>query len=98
MNLLKSVSGCSDVCKKVLSDFIEKKQKQGIQYAMFFALNFSLLFNPIDSKTVSVKKFTRTFGLGTMRNWYVSRVLSNFYVWIALFTILFFSFWIFFDW
>ena len=98
MNLLKSVSGCSDVCKKVLSDFIEKKQKQGIQYALFFALNFSLLFNPIDSKNVSVKQFTRTFGLGTMRNWDVSRVISNFYVWIALFTILFFSFWIFFDW
>lgn len=69
-------------------------QKDGFQYALFFALNFIFLFNPISRKNVEVQKFTRTFGNGIAGNWDCSRVISNFYFWIILFVILLFGFWI----
>lgn len=72
-------------------------QKQGFQYALFFALNLTFLFNPIAKNNVSVKKFARTFGLGIISNWDCSRIISNFYLWICLFTVLLFCFWIFFS-
>lgn len=85
-----------EICTKSLESFWVSP-KQGIQYALFFALNITFLFNPISEKNVEVLKFTRTFGMGTMYNWDVSRVISNFYKWIILFTILIFGFWIFFN-
>lgn len=75
--------------------FINSK-KPGFQYALFFALGFAMLFNPIKESNVAVREFTRTFGLGIMHNWDCSRVIQNFYVWILLFTVLLFVFWIFF--
>ena len=70
--------------------------KPGFQYALFLALNIALLFNPIKEENVAVKKFTRTFGMGTMYDWDCSRVIQNFYAWVLLFTVLLFGSWIFF--
>ncbi len=86
--------------KKIIFQSIKDfsaSSKQGFQYALFFALSITFLFNPIDPKNVSVEKFTSAFGLGTMMNWDCSRVISNFYAWILLFSFLLFGLWIFFN-
>ncbi len=83
--------------KKILFQSIEDfstSSKHGFQYALFFALSIAFLFNPIDPKNVSVEKFTSAFGPGTMMNWDCSRVISNFYAWILLFSFLLFGLWI----
>ena len=82
--------------KTVIADF-RVSQKCGFQYALFFALHLILFFNPISEENVAVKSFSRTFGSGIIHNWDCSRVISNFYFWIALFSILFFGFWILFN-
>ena len=71
--------------------------KQGFLYALFFALNSIMIFNPITQKNVSVQKFTRTFGQGTINNYDCTRVISNFYFWILSFVVLLFGSWILFS-
>ena len=86
-----------NIIKKEI-DFFQNSKKQGFQYALFFALNLVLLFNPISKENVKVLHFNRTFGRGFIYDWDCSRLITNFLIWFILFSVLLFCFWIFFNW
>lgn len=69
--------------------FQERGEKRGIWYAVFFAVSFTLLVNPLDSSRMEVKSFQRVIGIGLANDMDVSRRISNFNHWFFVLAISF---------
>lgn len=82
--------------KKRIADF-QSSGKQGFQYALFFALNIILFFNPISKKNTKVLEFKRLMGNGIANNWDCERVIAHFFALFILFSVLLICFWFIFD-
>lgn len=63
----------------------ENGDRQGILYAVYFAVMLVFLFNPLEAARNEVTAFNRTIGLGLMTNVDVSRRIGNFNRWFLCF-------------
>lgn len=71
------------------STFLETDKKQGVFYALYFALHTVLMFNPIDSLRTEVTEFTREIGEGLINGVDVAKRVSNFHQWFICFAVAF---------
>lgn len=67
--------------------FKNTKSKQGLLYAIYFAMSLVLMFNPLDSAKNEVDEFSRIIGAGLMGNVDVAKRISNFNYWFLCFAI-----------
>ena len=64
-------------------------KKQGIWYAAYFSVSFTLLYNPINGVRNEVTEFNRVIGNALAENVDVSKRVSNFSHWFILFGVSF---------
>lgn len=89
--ILMLLAECFAICKfEILQKrFQLSEKKQGIWYAVFFSVSFTLLVNPLDSIQNEVNNFKRVIGAGLIQNMDVSERISNFNRWFFLFAVSF---------
>lgn len=66
----------------------QKPEKANCFISILLSAAMIMLLPPTDSDRISVEKFERFLGQGIANNWDVSKVISNFYGWFLLFTVL----------
>jgi hypothetical protein len=67
--------------------FNESETKKGLWYAVYFAISFVLMYNPLEKIRNEVIEFKRVIGIGINANVDVSRRTSNFNTWFIMFAI-----------
>ncbi len=72
--------------------FCQAEKKQGILYALYCAVNLTLLFHPLDTARTEVRSFQRMIGIGLSTNVDVDRRIHNFLFLFGFFSIVFLLF------
>lgn len=95
--ILMLLAACFAICKfEVLyRTFWLSGKKQGMWYAVFFSVSFTLLLNPLNSVQNEVNSFRRVIGIGLANNVDVAERISNFNHWFFILAVSFVLFFLF---
>lgn len=80
--------------EKIFEIFRNSEKKQGLLYAIYFAVYLVLLFNPMDSVRTEVTEFKRVIGAGIVSGVDVSKRINNFSFWFLYLAVLFILFYL----
>ncbi len=69
--------------------FQKSERKQGIWYAVYFSVSFTLFYCPLDSGLNQMAEFRRMIGRGVLSGVDVSKRIQNFHSWILFFAVSF---------